>query len=1141
MNINILDISGAIRCTVPVNEGAKGYSELMSHDYIVLPFSSVRPVSFSVGDYADLRGTFDEALGGKLSKIYKFITLQTPTYNTSTGAYDYELRLDAYYYEWNNKLFKYLPEEHGQEASWSLTAPLDIHMGIFLRNLRARGYKYSEVDYEFAIDESVANKSLALTYSDVKLIDALTMMAEAAECEWWITDNIIHFGKCEYGSSVKMELNVEAYDMTRNDSKGTYATRIYAFGGDKNIPSNYRPVDEQTVVSGVVQKRLMLPSSTPYVDAREGMSEADVIEGIVTFDDIFPKRIGTMEDIQTVDRKLETDDDENATFKAYQYKDSGLTFSSKYILEGEELKITFQSGKLNGMTFGVTFNPDGKNPEEQLFEIVANEDYGRLLPDEVLNPRNGDEYVLFGFNIQLVSDQYIPAAEQELLAKAKEYVAKTCIDDGTYTVTLFSKYVQADMMNRTYDIGQKVGLVNPAFFDGTRESRILGWEMNLDFPFDSAVYTIGESAQYSRLGDVESKVEEITYNGQVYGGGSGRGVYVVRLHDNTPPSDSNVLSALRSLATFLRKDKEDSTNYLISFLGGLLSDNIKSSDFAEGVLGSGFSAWVDENGQSHMEVDKLLVRLKAEFESLVIREIKHIGGEFILSNASMTVSKVEYISELGQVTYPDGSTEAVHDAYRCYFTADNGEKAIVNDFAVGDLATCRTWNIKDGVYESISNRYYWRKVVGTGANYIDLSADDCDITGYMPYELSSGALYESLDGIYNVNSEATAGIPQVGDEIVQLGNKVDSDRQSAIVLSTYGDDSPSIKLYKGINSYSLSGKEFLNFSRKEISATVDSIKFTTGENVKDELGSLNNKFGDYTTTENIKASFAMSKGGISLLGKDISLKGMVTFESFDKEAQDKVNKATEDAATAKTDASDAKTKAEESVNGITASKDEMAKDLGYKDFADLKSQAEAGKTLVNGGYIRTSLIDVDSLFVGTINANDATITNFKFANAQSLDGSFSVDGDGVVKIGDFTVSKGALKASSGNISLIMAGQGIKFSSQNLYAGIGNTIASENGYSERIAAFFKVNYEKLPMASGAVMIRTTGSPDGASATFARQVALKIETEGGEYDTAIDFKGRLRSNGQYGMTFNGASLGNGYAMNIVNGLIVSIYQT
>lgn len=591
--IEIKDISGKVKFSTPINVGAKGRFMLMKEDYITIPFSTDIPVDLKRGDYVDLRGVFDDALGGKLAKVYKYLTLQNPS--VIPGKYSYELRFDAYYYEWNTKIFKFTPESHGQEAGWNLTAPLDIHLGLFLRNLKANGYTYNGVDYIFDIDSTVENKAFLMTYDNIHLLDALFSMASKDKwnCDCWITDNVIHFGRCEFGDAVDIELGVEAAAMTRSESKGTYATRVYVFGGTRNIPANYRPVDEQAVVNGVVQKRLMLPEGTPCIDAYPGMTDTEAVEDVVVFDDVFPKRIGTLSDVTTVDRDTETDGEVTGQFKAYQYQDPGLDFKEDYILEGEELKITFQSGKLNGMVFGVTFKPEGTDKGSQIWEIIANEDYGRLLPDEIMCPENGDEYVLSGFNIQLVSDQYIPEAEKELLAKGQEYVKKTSIDDGTYPTTLDSEWVYQDQINRTYDTGQRIRLINPAFFpsDG-RISRVIGWEMNLDIPYDSPVYTIGESTQYSRIGELEDKVDTLTYKGQTYTGGGGSGVYIIRTNDSTPASDSNVFSALRSLTTFLRKDKPDVAGFDITFEQDIILSGEKSSIYSDRYAG-GFG---HENG-----------------------------------------------------------------------------------------------------------------------------------------------------------------------------------------------------------------------------------------------------------------------------------------------------------------------------------------------------------------------------------------------------------------------------------------------------------------------------------------------------------------------------------------------------------------
>ena len=792
-NIDIKSPEGTLLLSVPVNEGAKGYYSLMQHDYIVLPFKLKDPIDFRIGSYADLRGVFDDALGGKLAKMYYVTESQNPTYNTSTGAYEYSLRLNAYYWLWNNFIFRYTPESAAGEASWSLTAPLDVQMGVFLRNLSQLGFNYNGVSYETSIDSTVENKAVAMTYDNMHLVDALFSMGgkNAWDCDVWVTENVIHFGRCEHSDAVRIEIGAEASDMTRNESKGTFATRIYAFGSTRNIPENYRPdTNEDLTVNGVVQKRLMLPSGTPYIDAYPGMKPFEVVESVVVFDDIYPRRTGTLSDVKTVDRSIEGEDGEQTgTFKAYQYRDSGLIFDKEYILEGQELRIVFQSGRLNGLDFGVTFNPEGKNPPEQLWEIVANEDYGRLLPDEVMKPENGDKYILYGFDIRMVSDSYIPEAEQELKERAQKYVDMTKEDDGTYTATLRPSWVRADQIRRTFDVGQRISLVNKGFFgEEGRVSRVIGWEMCLDIPYDHPKYTIGESAQYSRLGDIEDKVDSITFNGQSYKGTGGSGVYVIKSNDSTPPSDTNVFSALRSIATFLRKDKEDTTNFLLNLLGGIVTDFIQSTDFVSGAMGTGFTIKKNADGTTYAEVDRLLVRMKAYFQMLTIMQTEFGGREWVLNaGAQVKCTKVEYIEDVpayfteGTAAYfSDGKRAHFPGFYRCYFLSDDGETAVENTFKVGDMARAQDFNIKAGVYEGVSNRFFWRKVIGVGDDYIDLSASDCA---------------EGSD------------IPKEGDTIVQMGNDRDPDRQNLIVLSAFGEGAPSITFYRGVDSYSLSGKD----------------------------------------------------------------------------------------------------------------------------------------------------------------------------------------------------------------------------------------------------------------------------------------------------------------------------------------------
>ena len=227
----------------------------------------------------------------------------------------------------------------------------------------------------------------------------------------------------------------------------------------------------------------------------------------------------------------------------------------------------------------------------------------------------------------------------------------------------------------------------------------------------------------------------------------------------------------------------------------LVRSGIESANFSTGALGAGFCLKKDENGDSYLEVDRMLVRKVATFIQLLIQQIKHVGGQIILTPASMSCVKVE---DKG-------------DYYRCYFENTDGEKTIEQEFEVGDLARAQTFNVKEGVNDNVTNTYYWRAVVGTGDNYIDLSKTDCD---------------------------AGSTEPTVGDDIVQLGNKSDATRQAAIILSAYGNDAPYFKLYRGINSYSLDGKEFVSFSRSEVMIIADTIRFSSGETIEEYINNV---------------------------------------------------------------------------------------------------------------------------------------------------------------------------------------------------------------------------------------------------------------------------------------------------------------
>lgn len=697
--ISIKDITGKIRFSTEIKTGSVYRKTLMKEDYILLYFSVYQPVLFEKGDYCDTEfGRFE------------IVDLVFPKYNTSTGGYDYELRLDAEYYKWKNKILFYDRQGGNREASWNLTRTPDAHLSIVVSNLKSLGYTYnSGVEYTFSIDSTVEKSAKLVQYDNTNIIDALTKIAETWDAEWWIVDHVIHLGRCEYNTAVDFELNGLVSEMSRSESNDNYATRVYAFGSTRNLPTNYRPDITGVVVDGVVQRRLMLPEGTPYVDAFPDMSTEEAVEEVVVFEDVYPKRIGTMSDVTTKEYtdKIENEDGTTTEVKwnAYRFRDSGITFSKEYIIPGQELRIVFQSGPLNGMDFAVTFNPgaaDEKNSDgswnsaAQLWEIVRNEDYGRELPSAPLIPENGNTYVLYGYDTKFVSVSMIPDAEKELLEKTKSYVEKSKIDPSVYTCVMDPIKVGGFDGGRVIDleIGDRVNIINPAYAIKSRQSRIYGFEKALDKKYE-VTYTVGQSTKYSRIGEIESKVEALTYKGEAFTGSGTGSVYIVGRYDKTRLTDRNTLSSLRSLETFFRKDQEDVTFYKQAFRKGIeigwnesegkptaslyeegilnaaaaiLKEYISSPKFVPGFTGEGFKIYKDEYGNWHIECDILDVRKVMNVFELLIQKVRSINGALVISQANGKVSAVTETSDLQSwiLEFEDeDETFQAHDLVRC--------------------------------------------------------------------------------------------------------------------------------------------------------------------------------------------------------------------------------------------------------------------------------------------------------------------------------------------------------------------------------------------------------------------------------------------------------------------------------------------
>ena len=845
IDIKYYDNSGnvQVRCTVPVTQEALVHYELMQSHYCKLSFKLSRPTYFLLGDFIetpygrfeliDLTKAKDNDTIGYSYEIqfdayYRKLKNKILKYRPNTGSQEATFSLTSKISTHIEVIMKNLAYYAKLDKSY-----------LYDPNFEGEG-----TDYTYVIDASVdANAAKLITYSNSSILDAIANIAQTFGCEWWFEGNILHFGTCENTNAITdFRLNDNIVSMSSSQSQSTYANRVYAFGAARNLPSGYKnDSDADITKDGVVEKRLMLPTSAECSEQNKqmlaengfelkngyiqvgGLREDQYVEGVTTNDDIYPRNLIKTSKVTSYEKDVEDEStpEEGDYIKRTFYRVNSLTivnedgektgdmaFRKAYILSGKNLHIVFQSGSLNGMDFECEFNPDGVpeilldddgnsifkdgkeqiNPKSQVFEIVANEDYGRFLPDTTLHPKDGDTFVLYNWNSTKLGDALVPSASNELLADAIKNLKKSVIDPTTYTCTAEDNYSYNHGRGNLHGVGDRVNLYNKGYGDGYRSSRVIGYEFSLDIPFDGAKYYVGEKPSYSRLNAMESKIEELIYNGQSYlngNGGSGRSIYIIKSYDSITPTDYNVFSAKAVDEQRLNKTKDDTAKGTITWekvqklLSGLLVGNFNNEN--------GGSWTPDAEGRSHLITDYLEVRMKAIFEELVIKKTSTIGGKEILSPAGGVVAhKVEEVT----VTYNNVSQKA----YRCYFLAEQEGDAVDNDFSVNDQVRSESFNVRKGTYHKVGNHFYWRLVIGRDEDPVELE----------------GKKYHYID-LSDTDCATASDVPAKGDVLSQCGNRTDVERQNCLIFSAVDTYSPSVSLYHGINSYSFANKEYVEY------------------------------------------------------------------------------------------------------------------------------------------------------------------------------------------------------------------------------------------------------------------------------------------------------------------------------------------
>lgn len=371
---------------------------------------------------------------------------------------------------------------------------------------------------------------------------------------------------------------------------------------------------------------------------------------------------------------------------------------------------------------------------------------GKYLPNSVINVLPGNHF--FFINIQMPYDPYIYDAERRQQEYLEDQLSLLDVEQPTFAVVPSSVFMAS--LNEVDSVvpGNKIRL---------RDASLIGSSYTTAY-----IQSITKRYTENKINPDWSLVvsDQILVNGNPITLIEGK---VDALSKQMYSSKQAIKDAIEAYAQFyLRKDGLPDTSFSatdfrapVTFRDRITDYNFRQGDFG----GYGFGVYTDPDGNRVVEADVLVGRTALRVNELIVNQAEYVGGQKIYSAAAMTVSKVE-------------STATI---WRCYF--DNKQGAVRNMFLAGDLAFCQRFSgTEEGGYTT-----YWAKVTAIGSDYIELSKTDL---------MSAGS-----------------GSPAVGDNIIQLGNASDQDRQSAIILSSYGTNSPSIRLYHGITDYTLANKD----------------------------------------------------------------------------------------------------------------------------------------------------------------------------------------------------------------------------------------------------------------------------------------------------------------------------------------------
>lgn len=797
----IYNRNGVELIDAPVTSSAVRKRVLMGDNYVSLPFSHDTYIDFAPGSYIIYNGLKFEIIDADKNR---------PTRNATTGGWDYTLQFDDQERHMTRAIVFWLSQKP-REAVFHDTTDLQSFGNLIVENMNAfvpaKNWKMRD------LSDELKEGTKLVSFNGDTCWNAVNTISETFDVEWWTEQSegyiYLCFGKLEIGTEEDfVEGDVITSIPSRRGDDSNYGTRFYVFGSTRNLTEDYGQADQGGTTNHVSEIRLRLPGGQEYIDARPDMVWNDVVEKFVVFEDIYPKNTDTVTSVEKVKRQT----DSGTEYEARVIYAKDTPFLPTDLIPGETLQAVITSGALSGRTFDIqlgaafddpdTWNPE-TNPFDRKFEIVADvETTGEqeiIIPNDNLDIEPGDTFVLTGIKLP---GARIGEAEQELLEAGTTWAQKNSKDTSVYDCPTNPVYCQLN--DKSYELGQKVRLVNEAQFGSSgRSSRIQGYEKSLDNEYQ-ATYTVGDNTAYSRLGEIEKDIQEAAYAERI-GVTNGVGIYLIRAkYDQTQPTDYNAYSAAAADEKFLSRKKNDTAEGIITFAKGILANTLSSEKFVSGNEGKGHSTWIDDDGVSHTEVDQVKARKTVVTKQIAAEEgnvteltstnieatVLTVLDKIIAKDQTLSgkISSAKFLSGLlgyGWMIDAKGNGELHSLSIRSFLEVPELRYNQVQ--VVGDELWVTAGGVISDVQAADSGRYTITLKLEEG-QINPFAADDIlrgiyhVSTGFSTIQMRVDSVAE--DGTMTVTPRTPDLVPQKFMNIAKTGNFTNTARQRSILISS---------------------------------------------------------------------------------------------------------------------------------------------------------------------------------------------------------------------------------------------------------------------------------------------------------------------------------------------------------------------